>query len=153
MALIGNEAPLNRRHAHKTQLCRGQNTCVLVLVRSLWPQTEPLLCCNRSGFHPVTRTCFSVGSESLSVVACSLTESLNPEYVLSQNEGADVPTVLGVPAIGTYIVRTSSCPARKCYASNLDVMVKKVGSGVSQPLVTIRVTLVISNLIRLFPHL
>lgn len=62
-------------------------------------------------------------------------------------------TVVGVPAIGTYIVTTSSYPVQKCYASNLGLVVKKVGSGVSQPLVTISVTLVISNLIRLFPHL
>lgn len=60
----------------KSQLCRRHNTCMLVLIRSLWPQTEPLLCCNGGSFHSVTRTCFSVGSEALSAVACSLTESL-----------------------------------------------------------------------------
>lgn len=62
-------------------------------------------------------------------------------------------TVVGVPAIGTYIVTTSSYPVQKWYASNLGLMVKKVGSRASQPLVTISVTLVILNLIRLFPHL
>lgn len=60
----------------KSQLCRRHNICMLVLIRSLWPQTEPLLCCNGGSFHSVTRTCFSVGSEALSAVACSLTESL-----------------------------------------------------------------------------